>query len=460
MKKLVVLLLALLMVFGSVGAMAEFSVPATGERFVIYAWNEEFKGMLQNYYLVDAGCETEDVTDADGNVTGVRAKANDDGTFTLPNGDVIEFVINPNDQGVYQQKLDAALDAGEQIDMFLIEADYAKKYVNTEHTRPLAEVGITEDAMASQYPYTIDVARSDEGVIKGTSWQAAPGLFIYRTSLADKYLGVKAPEEMQELVKDWDTFIDTARKVNEASGGATKLIPSTNDVWQVVRTARKAPWVDEDLALQVDDQVQWYFEFSKTLNDENLTAYAVPWSEAWNSGMANDGIMGYFFSTWGIQWSMVGNSGGSKPGEGTYGDWTAVNGPQPYYWGGTWLVSSNNCKNDALVKDIMEYFTINTESMQKYCLGSKDYVNNKEAVQNIIDSGFSFDFLGGQDHYSLFQAVTPLIDTSTMSAYDQFINIEMDEQVQAYTMGEKDYDAAIADFKAGVVDMFPEITAD
>ncbi len=460
MKKFVALVLAVLMTVSSMAALAEFAVPATGEKFIIYAWNEEFKGMLQNYYLVDAGCATEEVKDAAGNVTGVRAKANDDGTFTLPNGDIIEFVINPNDNGVYQQKLDAALDAGEQIDMFLIEADYAKKYVNTEYTRPLADVGITEEAMAKQYPYTIDVARDASGVVKGTSWQAAPGLFMYRRSLAEKYLGVKTPEEMQEMVKDWDTFIDTARKVNETSAGATKLIPSTNDVWQVVRTVRKAPWVDDSLNLSIDDQVKWYFDFSKTLNDENLTASAVPWSEAWNAGIGNDSIMGYFFSTWGIQWTMVGASGGSKPGEGTYGDWAAVNGPQPYYWGGTWLVSSKTCKNDALCKDIMEYFTVNSESMKKYCLGSKDYVNNTEAIQQIIDAGFSFDFLGGQDHYSLFQAVTPLIDTSTMSAYDQFINIEMDEQVQAYSKGEKDYDAAIADFKASVVDLFPEITAE
>ena len=81
-------------------------------------------------------------------------------------------------------------------------------------------------------------------------------------------------------------------------------------------------------------------------------------------------------------------------------------------------------------------------------------------MQNIIDAGFSFDFLGGQDHYSLFQAVTPLIDTSTMSPYDQNIHIAMDTEVNAYMIGEKDYETAIQDFKDAVVDLFPEITAD
>ena len=100
MKKLVALLMAIMMVCALVPAMAEayttdFDVPATGEKFVIYAWNDEFKGMLQNYYIPAVG----------GTVA-------EDGTMTLPNGDQIEFVVNPNDNGVYQQKLDAALGAG------------------------------------------------------------------------------------------------------------------------------------------------------------------------------------------------------------------------------------------------------------------------------------------------------------------------------------------------------------
>jgi ABC-type glycerol-3-phosphate transport system substrate-binding protein len=156
---------------------------------------------------------------------------------------------------------------------------------------------------------------------------------------------------------------------------------------------------------------------------------------------------------------MVGNSGGSKPGEGTYGDWRAVKGPQPYYWGGTWLAVANTCTNDALAADIIRFFTTEKESMKWYCLGSKDYVNNDEAVKEIIDAGFSFDFLGGQDHYTLFREVLPTIDISTMSAYDQNINSEMDKQVNYYISGEKDLETALADFAAAVVDLYPEISA-
>ena len=452
MKRFLSLLLAAMMIMGCVSAIAEdapytvdgWDIPATGNPFVIYSWNDEFQGMLQKYYIPAIG-----------------GTVNEDGSMVLPNGDPIEYVINPNDNGVYQQALDSALQAGTHIDMFLMEADYALKYVDSEYTKDLATIGVTKEAMeANQYAYTIDVATDSNGVIKGSSWQAAPGLFLYRADLAESILGVTSPEEMQAKVADWDTFLATAREVNEKSEGSTKLIPSVGDVWQVVRVGRENPWVNDALELVVDEQVEWYFNLAKTLREENLTAEANPWSEAWNAGVGNDSIMGYFFSTWGIQWTMVGNSGGNAPGEGTYGQWRAVNGPQAYYWGGTWLAASSTGTNDAVAKDIIEYFTINTDSMQDYCVKSKDYVNNKTSIQNIIDAGFGFDFLGGQDHYSLFQAVTPLIDTSAMSAYDQNINSAMDEQVNLYMSGEKDYETAIQDFKNAVVDLYPELTAD
>lgn len=417
---------------GSDASAQTVSLKDDGKELVIYAWNEEFKNMFEKYYLKD---------------------------HPLPAGVTYKFVINPNDNGEYQQKLDLALENGEPIDLYLIEADYAKKYCDSDNTVPMSAVGITDEDMKNQYKYTQDVVKDANGQIKGTAWQATPGLFMYRRSLAKKYLGTDDPAKVQEMVKDWDSFVKTAEKVNTDSKGATKLIPSMGDIWQVVRTSRKSPWVVDD-KLVIDDQVKWYFDLAKKCNDEQLTAKADQWSEAWNAGMSNDSIMGYFFSTWGIQWSMVTNCGGTKPGEGTYGDWAAVNGPQAYYWGGTWMAVPPTCDNKSIVQDIAKYFTTDTKTMENYCRKSYDYVNNKTAVQNIIDGGYSFDFLGGQDHYSLFQANMDKIDTSAMSAYDQIINIAMTEQVTAYQSGQKDYDTAIKDFKAAVADKFPEITVE
>ena len=62
-----------------------------------------------------------------------------DGTVTtLKDGTEIHWVINPNQDGVYQQKLDEALmnqadaAADDKVDIFLSETDYVFKYTDKD----------------------------------------------------------------------------------------------------------------------------------------------------------------------------------------------------------------------------------------------------------------------------------------------------------------------------------------
>lgn len=54
------------------------------------------------------------------------------------------------ENNAYQNNLDEALlkqkdaAAGDKIDIFLVEADYALKYVDTDYTMPIKDLGITD----------------------------------------------------------------------------------------------------------------------------------------------------------------------------------------------------------------------------------------------------------------------------------------------------------------------------
>ena len=113
-----------------------------GKVLNIYCWNEEFKSRVKDHY---PGYEEVDAT---------HGKI----------GDVsVVWSITPSDDNAYQNNLDAALleqanaAADEKIDLFLIEADYALKYVDTEYTMPVADLGITDDDLVDQYQYTKDI---------------------------------------------------------------------------------------------------------------------------------------------------------------------------------------------------------------------------------------------------------------------------------------------------------------
>uniref|UniRef100_UPI0040572917 hypothetical protein n=1 Tax=Acetatifactor sp. TaxID=1872090 RepID=UPI0040572917 len=97
----------------------------------------------------------------------------------------------------FKQRYDAYAAADDKVDIFLIEADYASKYTKSDFALDvMGDVGLTAADLDGQYQYTKDIVTVD-GVQKGTTWQATPGLFAYRRSIAKEVLGTDDPTEVQ-----------------------------------------------------------------------------------------------------------------------------------------------------------------------------------------------------------------------------------------------------------------------
>ena len=373
--------------------------------------------------------------------------------------------VNVGDSAVYQEKIDALLqtpDAEDYPDLMATEAAYIMKYTNSDYTLPVTDLGLTEADLAEMYPYTIQIATDQrDGSLKGVSWQACPGSYMYRRSLAEKYLGTSDPAEVQEYVKDWDTFIETAKMINEKSGGATKILSSNDDIQNVFFSNKSEPWVNADKQFVYDASLDKMMDVYYELEQNDLTAKTTCWSEEWNAGPSTDGVFSYFGCTWFLHWTIKANCGGAAVGEGTYGDWAMCGGPQDYYWGGTWLCATKDCSDPALAGQIMKTLCCDTENMTKMSEETLDYVNNKAAMKALSDAGKgAYDFLGGQDFIAVFSPLAENVDVSWMSAYDQKINEQIVSQAQSYAKGEKDKETAVADFKAAVADMYPDITVE
>lgn len=167
----------------------------------------------------------------------------------------------------YQQYLKGDGDA----DLMCLEADWILQYINDDSlTAPLSDIGIDESKLANPYSYTVAIGKNEAGVLKGASFQAAPGGFVYRADLAEQYLGVTTPDEMQALISDWDKFQETAAKLYEASGETTSLAATEGGLWQVFQANRNEPWV-KDGKLVMDTAEQFY-EIAKSFKDNKYLA--------------------------------------------------------------------------------------------------------------------------------------------------------------------------------------------
>ena len=458
LKALVVLALAFAMVFtmagcggGSEGGSEGGGEASDGGKVLnIWCWNDEFQSRFNDYYPE------------------VKEVAEDKSTTTLNDGTTVKWTINPNENNNYQDKLDEALlkqadaAADDKIDIFLVEADYALKYVDADVTMDVKELGLTDDDMAQQYQYTKDIVTDSNGAQKGTTWQATPGLFAYRRSIAKDVLGTDDPEKVQEALADWAKFDEVAAKASEKG---YKMLSGYDDAYRTFSNNVAAPWVDGD-TVKVDENIVKWIDQTKDYTDKGYNNKTSLWDENWAADQGPAGkVFGFFYSTWGINFTLLGNSletpvdqgGKEEVGNGIYGDYAVCYGPQPYYWGGTWICAATGTDNADIVKDVMLKLTCDKDIMKKITEDTQDYTNNQEAMQEIADSDFASDFLGGQNHIALFVEAAKNIDMSNAGPYDQGLNESIQTAFRDYFDGNVDFDKAKANFEKAAQEKYPEL---
>lgn len=421
-----------------------------GEVLNIWCWNDEFQSRFNDYYPE------------------VKEVAEDKSTTTLNDGTVVKWTINPNENNNYQNKLDEALlnqesaDADDKIDIFLIEADYALKYVDSEYTLDVInDIGMTEDDMADQYQYTKDIVTDSEGAIKGTTWQATPGLFAYRRSIAKDVLGTDDPDEVQAALSDWDSFNAVAE---QAAAKGYKMLSGYDDSYRTFSNNVSAPWVD-GTSVVVDENLMKWVDQTKEFTDKGYNNKTSLWDDGWAADQGPDGdVFGFFYSTWGINFTLLGNSledpdGEQAVGNGIYGDYAVCEGPEAYYWGGTWICAAAGTDNAATIKDVMVKLTCDAEIDKQITLDTQDYTNNKTAMDEIAaDPEFGSDFLGGQNHIALFAEAAGKIDMSNAGKYDQGCNEKFQAAFKDYFDGSVDMDTAKANFETAIMELYPNLT--
>ena len=421
---------------------AALAVPAMAEEgsvLNIQCWNEEFKSRLTDHY---PGYEEVDAT---------HGKI----------GDVdVVWTITPSDDNAYQNNLDSILPTNEEaaaddkVDLFLLEADYAKKYINSEVvvTETIADLGITDDELANQFQYTKDVVTDADGNLRGLSWQGCPGVLIYNREAAKEVWGTDDPADVQPMVESWDTFNKTAEEMKAAG---YSIVSTVNDTYRVYSNNVTTPWV-VDGKLNIDDNLMKWVDDSKALVDAGYTNTYELWSDDWAKGFFPDGkVFCYFGPAWLINFSMHADEEGSIA---NLGGWGAVEGPQGFYWGGTWIAAAKGTDNKELVADIMRKLTTDETIMTDIVKADSDFVNNKPAMEAAAENDeYAFAVLGGQNPLGMFVAGAEKIDLSNMGDYDQGCTEEFQNAMKNYFDGNATKEEALDLFKTAISEKYPEL---
>ena len=420
----------------------------------IYCWNTEFKLRFDAAYAKGGKYKVETASYKDENGKELTEIKKIDGKD-------VEWVQVENEGGAYQKALDEALkgqkDSDNKVDMFLIEADYALKYTDskdTDYSGLVAlspqDIGITDDDTKNMYEYTKDAVRDPiSGDVKALSWQATPGLLYYDVAIAKEVLGTDEPDKVQEFVKDWDTFKDTAKKMKDKG---YIMLSSFADTFRVFGANMTAPWVT-DKKLNLDPQMEAWIKQTKEFTDNGWNNKTDQWSPAWNADMKKGAkVFCFFMPSWGVDNCLY-----KQGGDDAKGKWKATVGPAGWFWGGSWICGAVDSDNQDIVADIMKTMTCNTD-VAKFLIDSVgEMVNNKEAVAQAKDS-YKNEFLGGQNHIALMSESADKISLKgKISAYDQICVEKLQGDMAEYFKGTASYDDCLKKWKQDVKAAFADV---
>ncbi len=425
-------------------ATEEAAAPAAGGTINLWSFTDEVPGMVDKYIA-------------------------DHPDF----GYDVNTTIIATTEGAYQPALDQALQAGgsEAPDMYCAEAAFILKYSQgdmSDFAMPYKDLGIDIDkaiADADIAQYSVDIGTNPAGDVDALGYQATGGAFIYRRSIAKDVFGTDDPAEIAEIIgsgtDSWDKFFEAAATLKEKG---VAIVSGDGDVWHAVENSSDKGWLTEDGKLYIDPKREAFLDISKDLTDNGWSNQTQDWQDAWFADMKGEGaqpVFGFFGPAWLINYTLAPNCGGEKVGEGTYGDWAACAPPIGFFWGGTWLLANKNMDESkkAAVAELINWITLDCSEDGLQYKWANGTLNGEGGTKDSVASGTvmsksngELEFLGGQNMFDVFVPANAYANGKNLTQYDESINQIWRDQVRAYAAGEKDRDAALADFKQTVSD--------
>ena len=421
----------------------------------IYCIGEDFKSRVQDYY---PGYE----------ITG-------DNAGLIEDTEVHWHVYT--DAASYREDLDALLakqtgrsedstelSDDEKVDLFIADEAYVRDYVESDLSLDvIGDLGIAAEELADQFPYTQQIAQDSAGRIKALTWQATPGVFTYRRSIAMDVLGTDDPEKVQEAVADWGKFAQTAEAAGEMD---YYMLSAYGDAYEVYADNVESAWV-EDGVLNIDPHLDDWAVQTREFVENGYTHGTRKWSDEWRADHTGDGrVFGFFYSSWGIHYTLQDKAEGTSEDEETdeeavesaVGDYAICKGPEPCHFRGQWIFAAAGTDNADLAADIMRRLTCDPEIMKRITLDIHEFTNTVSGMTEIAEGDYTVDVLGGQNPLPIYIEVAKELSQRHTTSYDDDLDLGFQMSMEDYFAGTVSEIDALEIFRKTALTRYEELS--
>lgn len=402
--------------------------------FRIMSWNEDFRDLMETYFIPRHPELMENVT--------------------------VEWVID--EINAYQSSVQRRLANGEQIDLFLGDNETAPFFAANENVASLAELGIQDSELSHQFAFTRTLGSSADGVQKGSAFAAEPGILLYRSDYAEKYFGITSREEMQEKLSSWETFISTARTLNEKSDGKVKMLPNSAELWKSVDCAMSGRWLKDGKLAVSDDTAAYWLNTVKELESVGAFANVKTLDDKWYNAI-DSGVFCFYASPWLCKGTPSDSAGittifsSSRSRGASFGRFKTSLAPGGFVYGGSWLYCPKSSSHKDLAAAIIRAFTADAAFMKLVALAEMQYVNHDAVCEEIGAMQIGNPLFDGLDAFSVYTAAAKGLELAIPTVYDSSVSQSLYDQAKDYGKGKIRLSDATAKFRTSVRKKHEEI---
>ncbi|HEY9061838.1 MAG TPA: extracellular solute-binding protein [Pseudobacteroides sp.] len=365
----------------------------------------------------------------------------------------VNLSVNPLKDMVYQNKLTSAIKAGSGVpDVFPSEASFVKKFVDDEEIyTDLSD--ISNDILVNMVPYTVDIGTDYTGRLKVLTNQLSVGAFLYKKSVAEKYLGTSDSNKIADMLSSEDNMLETAKKLKVKSKGKVALFSSWEDLKKMYLGGRSEGWVI-DGKLTIDQNVLNFIDFSKKIKENKYEAGYSEGTSSVNAAIAGDeNFLATVCPSSDIYWVI--NKNDKKAFEG--GRWGIAKPPIPFGCGGTWYGISNNSEVKDLSWRFLKFLTIDTYAMKEWAVKYENLPNNLYLLSQGIPNNRTVDV----NMHEFFGPLIKDVNYRIYTKYDDNINNNFNQYINAYLDGKiSSKEEFFKQFKSDVQILYPEIVVE
>ncbi len=160
---------------------------------------------------------------------------------------------------VYAGMIEEAMEGENPPDIVLWPEDYAATYAQTAQYVSLDQIGFEASSYDKSFAYVKGNGMAGDKLYAVTNG-VNPGCFVYNKAIAKEVFGTDEPAKVQEKVKDWATFIASAKQMREKE----YYMLSNLDLEYPLFGGRTSSWV-KDNTLSLEEKAVPYLSLMRQL---------------------------------------------------------------------------------------------------------------------------------------------------------------------------------------------------